>query len=269
MSRPGLLFILCGSTVVGLTAASELVVKRDVADDISSPAAFMVGVLLMLEGLLCLRNAVRRIYATQRQAIQFAIVKERMRFARDLHDLLGNNMSAIILKAELAGKIAGNQPARAADEIRGVAAGARQVLAEVRAISYGYAHCSLSNELSLAASPLMAVNVDTQVSSSFGALSQAADSALAAVLREGVTNVIRHSAARNCSITATQEANGAICLRVANDGISDGTRLVHRGGGLDNMAARLSEVHGELTVSLATRNGRQWFELTAAVSVVT
>lgn len=99
-----------------------------------------------------------------------------MCYTRDLHDLIGYSLSAIMLKAELASRIAADQLSRAKDEIRGVVDTARQALSDVRAVSHGCGPISLSNELSLVASLLTATGVDAHAEISYGALSEAAGS---------------------------------------------------------------------------------------------
>lgn len=263
MTRPGSFLILGGFTLVGFTAVSELVLGRNTTLDVRSMLALAAGALLTLEGLSRLRAAGRHISAAHGEAVQLAVIQERMRFSRDLHDLLGHSLSAIMLEAELASKIAADQPSRTQDELRRLVDSARQALRDVRAVSHGYGPACLPDEVSLVTALLTSAGVNVHAEVNHGALSETVDSALAAVLREAVTNILRHSTAQHCSITTTRAADDTVRLRVANDGIPRGARLNHHGNGFRNMSARLREIGGELTVSL-TRNGQHWFELTAA-----
>ena len=163
---------------------------------------------------------------------RLAIAKERLRFARDLHDLLGYSLSAITLKGELAVQLVDQAPERAREELRGIVETSRQALADVREVSRSYRSLSLLNELSSARSVLSAAGVEARVKVDYDRLSGEADTVLATVVREGITNVVRHSAASRCSIEATQQ-DGIVSLCMVNDageppGEPDGA---HRGLG--------------------------------------
>ena len=171
-----------------------------------------------------------------------AKVAERERIARDLHDLLGHTLSVIVLKAELASKLADRDPARAVQEIREVEAISRQALAEVRSAVRGYRSPGLEAELSAARAALQAAGVALDAHVEPGTLGPAEEAALALVLREGVTNVIRHAAARRCWVRLERDAGG-VRLEVRDDG-----RGGHptEGSGLRGMRERLGELGGTL-----------------------
>jgi two-component system, NarL family, sensor histidine kinase DesK len=192
---------------------------------------------------------------------QLAVVRERMRFARDLHDLLGYSLCSITLKAELARRVLADQPGQASAEITDVIDTARQALADVRLLSSSYRSFSLAKEASSVASLLSARGIEARVELRCGPLDETVDTVLATVLREAVTNALRHSSARTCSVEACQRGE-TVRLRVANDGVQRAAvgGAGRNGCGLDNMAARLEAIGGRLTAGV-TNHG--WFSVLA------
>ena len=174
------------------------------------------------------------------RAEQFAKIAERERIARDMHDLLGHTLSVIVLKSELASKIAERDPRRAAAEIKDVENISRNALAEVRRAIHGYRGERLLDELASARKVLAAAGVTLTEEIMPSALGADEERALALGLREAVTNVVRHSRASRCRITLNP-AHGEVRLLVEDDGV--GGELVE-GAGLAGMRARLAEVDG-------------------------
>jgi two-component system, NarL family, sensor histidine kinase DesK len=199
-------------------------------------------------GLSRLTVMVSSLNATRAELAQLAVIKERMRFARDLHDLLGYSLSAITLKAELTRRLVGSNPSRARDEVAELLDIARQALADVRLVASGYRNMSLSKEAASAASLLCTIGVRTDVEINCGALEAAVDTALATTLREAVTNMLRHSTVQNCTITADATSD-MVRLHVINDGVPPSAASKRDGGGLENLAMRLEAVGGQLVVS--------------------
>jgi two-component system sensor histidine kinase DesK len=150
-----------------------------------------------------------------------AVAEERLRFARDLHDLLGHSLSTIVLKSELAGRLTSRAPDRAATEIADVERTAREALQQVRAAVAGYRHPSLTKELSAARELLAAAGIDARIDTSPAALPPAADGLLGWAVREGVTNVVRHSRARSCTIRLAARA-GQATAEIVDDGSGNG-----------------------------------------------
>jgi two-component system, NarL family, sensor histidine kinase DesK len=223
-------------------------------------ATFDAG--LVVFGMSRLSLVVRYLHAARGELAQLAIVRERVRFARDLHDLLGYSLSAITLKAELARRLVDGNPGRSRDEIAELLDIARQALADVRTVSSGYRNISLSKEAASVASLLTTAGIDARVEISCGPLDERVDTVLATVVRESVTNMLRHSVARACSIEARQEGE-LIQLRMLNDGIPRNAATGRRGGGLENLAARLEAIGGRLTATV--RDGQ--FDLLAQAPV--
>jgi two-component system sensor histidine kinase DesK len=199
--------------------------------------------------------------ATRGELAQLAVINERMRFSRDLHDLLGYSLSAITLKAELTRRLVASNPARARDELAEILDTARQALADVRAVASGYRNISLAKEASSVVALLSAAGIETQAEITCGALDERVDTVLATVLREAVTNMLRHSTARRCSIVAGVDGD-QVRLLVANDGVPRSAASSRSGGGLENLTMRVTAIGGELTVQI---RGGGWFEVQAAV----
>jgi two-component system sensor histidine kinase DesK len=122
---------------------------------------------------------------------------------------------------------------------------------------------SLEKEASSVSALLAEADISAQVSVSCGALDERVDTVLATVLREAVTNLLRHSAVRNCVVEATM-AGDTVSLKVANDGVPRSAPSGRRGGGLDNLSTRLSAIGGRLTASVSD-NG--WFTVLAEAPV--
>jgi two-component system, NarL family, sensor histidine kinase DesK len=197
-----------------------------------------------------LRLASMRAHGASAKLAQLRSVRERERFSRDLHDILGYSLSAITLKAELTRKLVGSEPALAQDELAEVVELARQAATDVRLIARGYRNISLVQEAASVASLLSAACITPRVEIDCGALDDKVDAVLATVLREAVTNILRHSAARNCAIEANQE-DKMITLSVINDGVPRPVMSGTGGHGLRNLAWRLEAIGGELSTGVS------------------
>ncbi|MEV0417468.1 sensor histidine kinase [Streptosporangium canum] len=199
-------------------------------------------------------EAAGRLRGLRRQAAASAVVTERLRLARDVHDLLGMTLSAITLKAELALRAIGDDPGGAARLAEEISPLAERGLADVRSITSGGARLRLSEEIGSARSLLASAGVDVEVTAA------ARESpVLATVLREAATNVVRHASARRCAI-AVEDDEGGVRLRVANDGV---TRAAPgSGSGLASLAARVEAAGGTFT---AGDRGDGTFALVASV----
>ncbi|MFJ2865442.1 sensor histidine kinase [Kitasatospora sp. NPDC087314] len=206
---------------------------------------------LVVYSLSRLAALVQALHEARGQLADMAVTRERLRFARDLHDLLGYSLSAITLKTELIQRLVTTNPRRALDEVGDVLEISRESLADVRAISNGLRHMSLKQELGSAQSLLEAAGLRVQVEADTEELELPVDSVLATVLREAVTNLLRHSHATFCTVQVAREA-GLIRLTVTNDGADPAYRdtSAHSGSGLGNLRERLLVQSGTLNVEL-------------------
>ena len=174
-----------------------------------------------------------------------AVNEERLRFARDLHDLLGHSLSTIVLKSELAGRLAPRAPCRAAAEIADVERTARDALQHVRAAVAGYRRPSLVSELAGARELLAAAGIDMRIDQSPVALPPAADGLLGWAVREGVTNVVRHSRARSCTIRLASR-DGRATAEIVDDGSGAGAAGGEGGCGLAGLIERATAQGGNV-----------------------
>lgn len=248
----------------GLVVASMLAAPLAMGIGAGDAVFLMITSLsgaLMVYAMYQFRLAAKRAQGASVQQAQLASVRQRERFSRDLHDILGYSLSAITLKAELTRKVVSSNPDLAEDELAEVVELARQAAVDVRLIACGYSSISLAREAASAASLLSAACITPRIAIDCGVLDDKVDAVLAIVLREAVTNVLRHSAARNCAIEANQ-GEKIITLMVINDGVPRNVKSGTGGHGLRNLARRLEAIGGELSTDA---NQDDQFSLVATV----
>lgn len=199
---------------------------------------------------------------TRQLHARLAVAEERLRFSRDLHDVLGRALSAIALKSELGAELSRRgQGERAAEQMLEVRELANDSLREVRAVVAGYRQADLATELAGARSVLRSAGVRTRIIGEDTALPPRVQSALAWVVREGATNVVRHSSADACTIdvAVVEEAEERLAqLTIVNDGVSSPPST---GSGLVGLSERLADLGGTVT----TESARGSFTLRARV----
>ncbi|NJP89551.1 two-component sensor histidine kinase [Nonomuraea sp. FMUSA5-5] len=209
---------------------------------------------LVIYSLLRLAGIAKELQAAREGLARSAVVEERLRAARDLHDLLGHDLAAILLKCELARRL---PPEAARAELAEVLEMAERAGHDLRSVSGGQLDLSLAAEAGSAASVLRAAGVEVASDLAHPPLPAEVETVLSAVLREAVTNVLRHSAARHCVIR-TSAGGGRVRLTVRNDGARAGE--ARRGSsGLGNLTTRLAALDGRLT----TGADDGWFVLDA------
>jgi len=157
------------------------------------------GLGLDMIGIARMGSAIRELHEARRELARLAVIEERERLARDLHDLLGQTLSMITLKSELARRMIDENPARCAQELAEIEQVARKSLREVRLTVAGYRQPHLESELEGARQLLSSAGIDTRVEPLLQSLPAPIDAVLAWTVREGVTNVIRHSRAHPVS----------------------------------------------------------------------
>jgi two-component system sensor histidine kinase DesK len=207
-------------------------------------------------GLARLTRAADELHRTQIGLADAARESERLRLARDAHDMLGLGLSTIALKTDLAGALLEQDPDRSHQETVQALHLTRLVDTDVEAVSGDRVSLTLATEVATARGSLTAAGVRTEIE-----VEPAGPEAdlFAPVLREAVTNVLRHSRASRCTIRLTQ-GGGAATLVVSNDGVNE-LAGGEPGRGLVNMSERLHAVRG----SLNTRIEGDEFTLTAVV----
>src|ERR1700733_8016950 len=201
-------------TVFAATIVSILVLSGVLASDAYDVAYLTLSTLvlgLVVFGLARLSLLIKYVPARRGELAQLAVISERMRFARDLHDLLGYSLSAITLKAEFTRRLIGTNPGRARDELAEVLDIARQALADVRIVASGYRNISLAKEASS-------------------------------------VNSLLPTPPPPCPTEASLTGD-PVSLQVANDGAARAAPSAHRGG-LDNLSSRMASIGGHITAQV-------------------
>ncbi|MEO3977561.1 histidine kinase [Streptomyces sp. CAU 1734] len=230
-----------------------------------------VGVSTVLTGLIVfglarLAELVIEVQEAQQAFARLAVSQERLRFARDLHDLLGYSLSAITLKSELARRLVHRESDRALEELESILEISRQALSDVRTVARGYRDMSLATEAVSAQAVLGAGGIQATVEIRGKVPEGETNTIMATVLREAVTNLLRHSKAEHCRIESWTTPAGCVVLTIANDGVDrtvTGSPSVPRardGSGLHNLQFRLAAVGGRLDSGIDEQG---WFVLTA------
>ncbi len=187
--------------------------------------------------------AVAQLRAAREELARLAVSEERLRFARDLHDLLGHSLSLITLKSELAERLLPHttENEKAAREVRDLQGVARDALREVREAVSGYRRPSLDEELSGSRAMLEAAGISCQVHNEAGVLPNDTEAILTWAVREGVTNVVRHSRAKSCEIRLSRDGD-RVSAEVRDDGPGSHTNRsgdAVGGSGLSGLAERV------------------------------
>jgi two-component system sensor histidine kinase DesK len=182
---------------------------------------------------------------------RLAVNAERERFARDLHDVLGHSLTVITVKSELAKRLVSRDPARAEAEVADIERLAREALADVRATVAGYREANLAREISTARQALEAAGIEADLPHALDAVEGERREAYAWVVREGITNVLRHSGARHVLVRVDRD-----CVEVRDDGRGGGDEAFGGdGNGLTGLSERIAAAGGRLHAGSLTEGG--------------
>jgi two-component system sensor histidine kinase DesK len=228
------------AAVVALMVASSLVLGVEIGPALQLGLQAAVSGFAVIIVVRTVSNE-RQLRLAQREIARLAVSEERLRFARDLHDLLGHSLSLIALKSELAGRLAAAAPERAAAEMRDVEQVARSALQEVRDAVAGYRQPTLQSELDGAREILTAAGITYRLEGEPSELPAAVEGVLSWAVREGITNVIRHSRARNCTVRLARDASTA-SVEIEDDG--RGAAGEASGSGLSGLNERAAALGG-------------------------
>ncbi|MFC4941980.1 sensor histidine kinase [Pseudonocardia sp. GCM10023141] len=177
------------------------------------------------------------------QVEHLATLSERERIARDLHDLLGQTLTGIVVRSQLAQRLARVDVEAGIGEMALVEQAARAALTEVRATVSGWRQVDLDEEITVASDALAAAGVQIAVQRDPDlVLTPMAETALGLALREGVTNVVRHAHASRCTLTLRRVGDDVV-LEVTDDGVGGGTG---EGNGLRGMRERIGALGGDV-----------------------
>lgn len=205
---------------------------------------------LLVYGLSRLAELALRLAELREELAEYAAVRERLRLARDTHDLLGLSLSAVALKTDLAAALIGRDEARARHELDELLRLCLTAGNDARLVAEESLRLSFVTELGLAFDILTSTGITVRLPDrpppSQHEVDKEIDVVLATVVREAVTNIIRHSAAQLCTI-ALADVDGKLCLRIRNDGVADDLDQADPGQGLTNLRARVEAVDGRFT----------------------
>ncbi|MFD6192683.1 sensor histidine kinase [Streptomyces sp. NPDC060275] len=214
---------------------------------------------------LWLLNAVYALDDAKETRVRLAVAEERLRFGRDLHDVMGRNLAVIALKSELAVQLSRRGRPEAVEQMIEVQRIAQESQREVRDVVRGYREAALEVELAGARGVLSAAGIAAKVTGDTSGLPPEVQSALGWVVREATTNVLRHGDAKKVAVTVRMSEGRAV-LTVENDGVAEGTGegppAGSGGSGLAGLRERLSAVDGTLEAGPV---GKGVFRLTAEV----
>ena len=236
---------------VAITGAAILMIALGRAAGWEWPS---IGQFVLIVGALGLWTSVfarqiatvAELRAARDEIARLAVAEERLRFARDLHDLLGHSLSLITLKSELAGRLLPTAPEKAKVEVRDIEGVARRALREVREAVTSYRQPTLEGELAGAREMLEAAGIACWIENKVNVLPNTMDAVLAWTVREGVTNVMRHSHAGRCEIRVTQDSE-EIHAEITDDGHGSTSRDdgAIAGSGLSGLAERVTASGGD------------------------
>ena len=245
-TRPLVAGAVVGGVLAGAVTLAEVGQPAAAVVTAVSISVTLVAFVTAFRFTVWILDVVLEMERTRGVQAQLAVAEERLRFARDLHDVMGRNLSVIAVKSQLAAELVRRGRAGAVEELADISRVAEESLREVRDVVRGYRRSDLPGELAGARSVLRAAGVGVTVTGEeeAGALSEPVQTALGWVVREAVTNVLRHSRASWCAVEL-RSAGGETELQLTNDGASGaGTTW---GNGLTGLAERLAATGGRLS----------------------
>ncbi|GAA0256315.1 sensor histidine kinase [Cryptosporangium japonicum] len=219
----------------------------------STGAGLIFGIVVSALAIWGVRQMIARnieLISAQETVAQLAVAEERARTARDLHDILGHSLTVITVKAELAGRLIRADPERAEREVADLERLSREALADVRRTVSGYRAVTLAGEIVSARAALDAAGIDAQLPIALDEVPGERRELFGWVVREGVTNVIRHAAARRCVVTVARDS-----VEVSDDGRGAAEAVATEGNGLAGLRERVEAVGGTLAVGRSALGG--------------
>jgi two-component system sensor histidine kinase DesK len=277
LSFPPLVSII---SIAALGAVQLIVVAAaGIFDDYWYLALITVSLGVMMFAFARQIESFRRLKQAQGEIARLAVIAERGRFSRDMHDVLGHSLTVVTVKSELARRLVTLDPEKAEAEIADIERLSRSALADLRAAVAGYREMSLSTELAAAQAGLAAADIQAHLPRNGEDVDPELRELFGWVLREGVTNVIRHSGSRNCWVSISNDrldveddghglghlgeaaavADGADASAGAGAGIGavagPGAAAVRSGTGLDGLTARAREAGAHLLVGPSDHGG--------------
>jgi two-component system sensor histidine kinase DesK len=251
-------FWVAGAVVLAILGAQFLVAASTGWDAAVNSGILFAPVITVSVGASMLffgrqREAEQRLGVAQDEITRLAVVEERARFSRDLHDVLGHSLTVVAMKSELAARLVDVDPARAKTEMQDVERLSREALQGLRRAVSGYREADLDAELVSARAALEAAAIDAVLPTDGDAAADDVRSLFAWVLREGVTNVVRHAAARRVRVALTRTA-----LTIEDDGtglLDPDAASTTPGNGLRGLRERADAVGATMTTGTSDLGG--------------
>ncbi len=200
-----------------------------------TPVAIPVGAVVTYAVLRAIRGS-QALADARAELARLAAENERIRIARDLHDLLGHSLTTITVKAGLACRLGATDPALGFQEMAEVEALARQTLTDVRAAVANYRDVTLTGELAAGRELLRAAGVAADLPNAVDVVDPDHRELFGWVVREGLTNIVRHAHASTCAVRLS-----AFSVEIVDDGIGGAAEL---GNGLNGLRERVAAVGG-------------------------
>ncbi len=246
-AKAGWLVFLAVAASVALTHRLLNTVEAGAPADPLFMSVQVVITGLIVYGLTRFRQMIGDLRRAHRALAEAAVAQERLRFAKDLHDLLGYGLSAMVLKAELVLRLIPRHPGRARTELDEILDISHQARTDLHTVAHGHRDLSLDEECRSVSSVLAAAGVRVRMDADGTDLPPAVATAVATVLREGTANVLRHSTAENCEIRIVR-GGGRVTATLVNDGAGPepGRPGDRASGGLVNLSERAAALGGRL-----------------------
>jgi two-component system sensor histidine kinase DesK len=253
--------------VIGVTISWALVARGADAPDLGGLAQIVFGTLMagaLVQVIKQMQRYIRSLRFARAELAQNAVAEERLRFARDLHDLLGHTMSLIVVKAEVVRRLVEREPALAVEAAADIEAIGRRALTEVREAVNGYRAPEFPVELDTVRTALASAGISVRVRHDGPPVPLAASQVFGWVIREAATNVIRHSGADTCEVTVTVDATVAT-LEIRDSGHGyratpgSGDGMAPTGVGLVGLHERVTAAGGGLATGNTSHGGFRVF----------
>ncbi|WP_153036026.1 sensor histidine kinase [Amycolatopsis sp. YIM 10] len=236
------------AALMGLTAAVTMLVSGQSGVPGQAVMTFVLTLLMTYAEVLLLRQwtLTLELEKARLDAAELATTKERLRLAEDLHDILGHALEVVSLKSELASRLSEVDPERSRAELNEVQRLARGAVHDVRALVQGRRSTELVIEMAGARGLLESAGIRWQFTGDPARLGAEAGELLGRVLREAVTNLLRHSDATHCLVRLEIRRDRAV-LHVRNDGVAPMREDGREGSGLRGLNRRITEAGGEFS----------------------
>jgi two-component system, NarL family, sensor histidine kinase DesK len=246
-----------------VTIVVGAVFSRDFRASVLLATVLLVSMLVFVDlTSMWFWRLIQELDRARETARALAVAEERLRFAADLHDIQGHNLQAIALKGELTERLIGRDDDTARKLAAEIAELARTALAETREVVQGYRRANLGTEITNAVGILEAVGITTTVVGDANEVPEPLQQLFGALVREGTTNVLRHSKAERCTVVISVR-EGEVRVRLQNDGVAD-VPDQEVGSGLAGLRERFAVVGGRVEAGPTAPRG---FELSGSAGV--